>query len=164
METLAQSVSQLQAKKEVIERELADVHSRIRGIERALNGDSQEERRANSHLEAAQSGATASEGAKTRGTVTKSRKLHRWFEAGEAVGPMKRHVRTPMPTAEIVKLLTRTKGHDKGLAPEKLKRFQASAYMAVANAVKGGAAMRLKDGRIRLRKGQWCQAPQRAFV
>ncbi len=155
METLAQSVSQLQAKKEVIERELADVHSRIREIERALNGDSQEERRANSHLEAAQSGATASEGAKTRGTVTKSRKLHRWFEAGEAVGPMKRHVRTPMPTA---------KGHDKGLAPEKLKRFQASAYMAVANAVKGGAAMRLKDGRIRLRKGQWCQAPQRAFV
>src|SRR5207245_2905269 len=94
------------------------------------------------------------EGAKTRGTGTKSRKLHRWFEAGEAVGLMKRHVRTPMPTAEIVKVLTRTKGHDKGLAPEKLKRFQASAYMAVANAVKGAAAMRLKDGRIRLRKGQ----------
>jgi len=154
METLAQSVAQLQARKEVIEKDLADVHSQISAIEQVLNGDSQEKREVNSHLEAPQSGVTVSGGAKRRGAGTKSRKLHRWFEAGEAVGLMKRHVRTPIAAAEIVKLLTRAKGHDKSLAPAKLKRFQATAYMAVANAVKGGAAMRLKDGRVRLRKGQ----------
>ena len=47
-------------------------------------------------------------------------------------------------------MLAHAKGFENGLRGVQAKRFQATAYMAVANAIKGGMARKLKDGRIRV--------------
>ena len=142
-EALVQRVSQLYARREAIERELGEIDSRIASIRQILNGASDETRGSGPRMEAAQ--------ARGSKEITGGRKLHRWFESGEAVGMMKRLIRAPMPASDIVSTLAHAKGYNKGLAPTRLKRFQSTAYMAVTNAVKRGAATRLKDGRIRMR-------------
>jgi len=52
-----------------------------------------------------------------------SRQFHSWFKTGAAVALMRRLVCSPMPPADIVKLLTRAKGRDNAPATE-LKRFE----------------------------------------
>jgi len=142
IEAISQSVSRLQARKEAIEIELANIDSRFRAIGQALKADGASE--------ISKPKPAASDGKKTDGATKKGRKANHWFASGEAAGLMKRLVRTPKRTSEIVKLLARAKGFDNGLSSVQAKRFQATAYMAVANAVKGGAATRLKDGRVRV--------------
>jgi len=149
-EKLAQSVSRLQGRKEAIEKELADVNARIRTIVRILGTDGQAASEAPTSGSAAHAGEMARGAGKPKTAVEKTRKLHRWFEAGEAVSLMKTLVRAPMTASDIVRMLTRAKGHEGKLPPAELKRFQATAYVAVANAVKGGKAIRLKDGRVRI--------------
>lgn len=136
-EPISQSVSSLQERKAAIETELADIDSRFRAIADVLNVDGAGEI---SEPKLAASGEKMIAGAGKTG-----RKTNHWFGAGEAVALMKRHVRTPMTTPEIVKVLTRAKGYDNGLSGVQAKRFQATAYMAVANAVKGGAARKMRD-------------------
>lgn len=141
-ETISQSVSHLQARKQMLENDIADIDSRLRAIAKVLNADK-------SALTPKSKRASA-DGQGGRPAARSPRKANRWFAAGEAVSLMKRHVRTPMTPSEIVKILARVKGFDTGLSGVQAKRFHATAYMAVTNALKGGAATRLKDGRVRV--------------
>jgi hypothetical protein len=150
MEAISQSVSRLQARKEAIEQELAGIASRFKAIEEALNAGADGAKKAKLPAEISEPKPAALDGGKADGTTKKGRKANRWFAAGEAASLMKRYVRTPMTTPEIVKVLARAKGFDIGLSGVQAKRFQATAYMAVANAIKGGMARKLKDGRIRV--------------
>jgi hypothetical protein len=152
MVSIVSAVSELESRRKTLELELASVTSRLKAIQQALGTSV----RVSSDGAGRATGLTASVAPKTevatkRPGRKKGRKLHQWFASGEAVGLMKRIVRTPMTASDIVKALTHAKGYDKGLAPEQLKRFQGTAYMAVSNAVKAGAATRLKDGRVRIR-------------
>jgi hypothetical protein len=149
-EPISQSVSRLQARKEAIENELAGIESRIHAIEQALYEGNSGAKEAKPSTGISERKPAASDGGKSERATNKGRKANRWFAAGEAASLMKRYVRTPMTASEIVKVLARAKGFDNGLTGVQAKRFQATAYMAVANAVKGGAARRLKDGRVRL--------------
>jgi hypothetical protein len=142
-EMISQSVYRLQDRKIAIEKELADIDSRFRAIEQALRA---EEAAKTSERELA-----SSDGAGADRAPKKGRRVNRWFASGEAASLMKRYVRTPMTTPEIVKVLAHAKGFDNGLSGVQARRFQATAYMAVANAIKGGMATKLKDGRIRVR-------------
>ena len=136
MELISQSVSRLQSRKEAIEQELADIDSRFRAIAQALKVDGARD--------ISEPKPAASDGGKADGATKKGRKSNRWFAPGEAASLMKRHVRTPMTAPEIVKVLANAKGFD-----NRLTGVQAKPFQAVGNAVKGGAATRLKDGRIR---------------
>jgi hypothetical protein len=151
IEAISQSVSRLQARKEAIEQELADIDSRCRAIAQILNDGRSGVAEAGPAADVWSPKAAASDDKKTGGAAKKGRKANRWFAPGEAASLMKRYVRTPMITSEIVKVLARAKGFDGELTGVQAKRFQATAYMAVANAVKGGVATKLKDGRIRPR-------------
>jgi hypothetical protein len=150
MEAISQSVSRLEARKEAIEQELVDIASRFKAIEEALNGGAEGAKEAKLPAEISEPKPAAPDGGKAGSATKKGRKVNRWFAAGEAASLMKRYVRTPLTTPEIVKVLTHAKGFDSGLSGEQAKRFQATAYMAVANAIKGGMARKLKDGRIRV--------------
>jgi hypothetical protein len=141
-EAISQAVSKLQARKATIEEEIAEVDSRLDAVAKILNAD--EPARDPKRKPA------ASDGGGERPAPNSGRKANRWFEAGEALSLMKRYVRTPLKPSEIVKILARAKGFDKGLSGVQAKRFHATAYMAVTNALKGGAASRLKDGRVRV--------------
>jgi hypothetical protein len=150
MEAISQSVSRLQARKEAIEQELADIASRFKAIEEALNAGAEAAKEAKLLGEISEPKPAAPDGGKGLGATKKGRKANRWFVAGEAASLMKRYVRTPMTTPEIVEVLAHAKGFDNGLSGVQAKRFQATAYMAVINAIKGGMARKLKDGRIRV--------------
>jgi hypothetical protein len=152
MASIVNAVSELESRRRALELELASVTTRLKAIQQALGAaaaaDANGAGRA-SRMAAAVS--TAPEPATKRSARKKVRKLRQWFTSGEAVGLMKRIVRSPMTASDIVKALAHAKGYDKGLPPEQLKRFQGTAYMAVSNAVKAGNAVRLKDGRVRIR-------------
>jgi hypothetical protein len=150
MEAISQSVSRLQATKEAIEQELADIASRFKAIEEALHAGLEGAKKAKQPAEISEPKPAAPDGGKADGATKKGRKANRWFAAGEAASLMKRYVRKPMTTPEIVKVLAHAKGFDNGLSGVQAKRFQATAYMAVANAIKGGIATKLRDGRIRV--------------
>jgi hypothetical protein len=161
MVSISSAVSELESRRKALETELASVTSRLKAIQQALNvtGNSTSA----PSLQAAETAVNSkcfniSKGAKGAGMKCSSTagrrklcKFHKWFASGEAVGLMKKLVREPSPAAEIVKVLARAKGYDKSLAPDQLKRFHGTAYMAVSNAVKAGAATKLKDGRVRIR-------------
>jgi hypothetical protein len=151
MEAISESVSRLQARKEAIEQELADIASRFKAIEEALNAGTEGAREARLPAETSESKPAARDGGKADDATKKGRKANRWFAAGEAASLMKRYVRTAMTTPQIVKVLAHAKGFNDGLSGVQAKRFQATAYMAVANAIRGGLARKLKDGRIRVR-------------
>ena len=152
MVSIVNAVSELESRRKSLELELASVNSKLKAIQHALGAtarvESSDGARASEAL--ADAGHKADGAAKQPGRK-KVRKLRQWFASGEAVGLMKKIVRSPMTASEIVKALAHAKGYDKGLAPEQLKRFHGTAYMAVSNAVKAGTATRLKDGRVRIR-------------
>jgi len=144
MVSMASAVSQLEARRKSLENGLAAVTSRLRAIQQALDIAERAQEPMEPAAPAKQNGAKAPARAKTR-------KLRQWFASGEAVELMKRHIRAPLTASEIVRVLAKIKGYDKSLAPEQLKRFHGTAYMAVSNAVKAGVATKLKDGRVRIR-------------
>jgi hypothetical protein len=148
MVSIVSAVTELESRRKALELELATVNSRLKAIQQALQASSRPE--TNGAGRVLQSAPAPAAGAKRAGRK-KVRKLRQWFTSGEAVGLMKKIVRTPMTASDIVKALAHAKGYDKGLAPEQLKRFQGTAYMAVSNAVKAGNATRMKDGRVRIR-------------
>jgi hypothetical protein len=151
MASIVNAVSELESRRKALELELATVNSRLKAIQQALGAAASVD--ANGAGRTSRAPATASPGSDvaTRSARKKVRKLRQWFTSGEAVGLMKKIVRTPMTASDIVKALAHAKGYDKGLPSEQLKRFQGTAYMAVSNAVKAGNAVRLKDGRVRIR-------------
>jgi len=151
MVSISSAVSELESRRKALEIELASVTSRLKAIQQALNVSADPA----SAPRAPAGTANKSKGAGIKGTATagrrRVRKLRQWFASGEAVGLMKKLVREPSTAAEIVKVLARAKGYDKSLEADQLKRFHGTAYMAVSNAVKAGAATKLKDGRVRMR-------------
>lgn len=149
MVSMVNAVSELESRRKTLELELAGVNTRLKAIQQALDVSVRAESDGAGRSEP-QAPAEAEAGAK-RVARKKGRKLRQWFTSGEALGLMKRIVRTPMTASDIVKALGHAKGYDKGLAPDQLKRFQGTAYMAVSNAVKAGNAVRMKDGRVRIR-------------
>jgi hypothetical protein len=152
MASIVNAVSELESRRKALELELATVNSRLKAIQQALGAAASVE--ANGAGRTSRTPATVSTGsdvATRRSARKRVRKLRQWFASGEAVGLMKRIVRAPMTASDIVKALAHAKGYDKGLPPEQLKRFQGTAYMAVSNAIKAGNAVRLKDGRVRIR-------------
>lgn len=152
MASIVSAVSELESRRKALEFELASVNSKLKAIQQALDisarADANGPDRGSKMLSSAASRPEVSSGRPGRKKV---RKLRQWFSSGEAVGLMKQIVRSPMTASDIVKALAHKKGYDKGLPPEQLKRFQGTAYMAVSNAVKAGNAVRLKDGRVRIR-------------
>jgi hypothetical protein len=152
MASIVNAVSELESRRKALELELATVNSRLKAIQQALGAAASVE--ANGAGRTSRAPATVSIGsdvATKRSARKRVRKLRQWFTSGEAIGLMKRIVRAPMTASDIVKALAHAKGYDKGLPPEQLKRFQGTAYMAVSNAIKAGNAVRLKDGRVRIR-------------
>ncbi len=146
MASIVSAVSELEARRRALELELASVNTKLKAIQQALEVSARGEPNG-----AGREAQPRSETAARRTGRKKVRKLRQWFTSGEAVGLMKRIVRTPMTASEIVKALAHAKGYDKALPPDQFKRFQGTAYMAVSNAVKAGNATRLKDGRVRIR-------------
>jgi len=152
MASIVTAVSELESRRKALEFELAGVNSKLKAIQQALDVSARSE--ANGPDRGPKMGvgiAATPEVSPGRSPRKKTRKLRQWFSSGEAVGLMKRIVRSPMTASDIVKALAHHKGYDKGLPPEQLKRFQGTAYMAVSNAIKAGNATRLKDGRVRIR-------------
>lgn len=152
MASIVTAVSELESRRKALEFELASVNSKLKAIQQAL--DISGRAGANGPDRGAKMPSAASsrpEVAPGRPGRKRARKLRQWFASGEAVGLMKRIVRSPMTASDIVKALAHAKGYDKGLPPEQLKRFQGTAYMAVSNAIKAGNATRMKDGRVRIR-------------
>jgi hypothetical protein len=145
MASIVSAVSELESRRKALELELASVNTKLKAIQQALDVSARHE------SNGAARSAAGSDTTSKRSGRKKARKLRQWFASGEAVGLMKKIVRTPMTASDIVKALGHAKGYDKGLPPEQLKRFQGTAYMAVSNAVKAGNATRLKDGRVRIR-------------
>ena len=140
-EGVSDSVARLQARKQAIEDEIDEIASRLHAIARVLNAE---------EPAPALEPTPAASGGRERRAAKIRRKANHWFASGEALNLMRRHVRSSMRPSEIVKLLARAKGLDRSLNGVQAKRFHATAYMAVANAVKGGAATKLKDGRVRM--------------
>jgi hypothetical protein len=152
MASIVSAVTELESRRRALELELASVNTKLKAIQQALDTSARVESNGAGRIAAtASAGSSRSEVATRRPARKKVRKLRQWFSSGEAVGLMKRIVRTPMTASDIVKALAHAKGYDKGLPPEQLKRFQGTAYMAVSNAIKAGNASRLKDGRVRIR-------------
>jgi hypothetical protein len=152
MASIVTAVSELEARRKALEFELASVNSKLKAIQQAL--DISERAEPNGPDRGSKMPASAvsrPEVSSGRPARKKVRKLRQWFSSGEALGLMKRIVRSPMTASDIVKALGHAKGYDKGLPPEQLKRFQGTAYMAVSNASKAGNAVRMKDGRVRIR-------------
>jgi hypothetical protein len=150
MASIVNAVSELESRRKALELELATVNSRLKAIQQALGAAASVD--ANGAGRGSRTPATVSSGSDVAGRARKRvRKLRQWFTSGEAVGLMKKIVRAPMTASDIVKALAHAKGYDKGLPPEQLKRFQGTAYMAVSNAIKAGNAVRMKDGRVRIR-------------
>jgi hypothetical protein len=151
MASIVSAVSELESRRKALEFELASVNSRLKAIQQALDVSVRAEANGPDRgSKMPSSAASAPEVSSGRPGRKKVRRLRQWFSSGEAVGLMKRIVRSPMTASDIVKALGHVKGYDK-LPPEQLKRFQGTAYMAVSNAVKAGNAVRLKDGRVRIR-------------
>lgn len=134
LKSLATSVSALQARTEQIEMRLSRVDSALRALASALTGTPVE--------------ARGKKAAKASRRV--ARKTHQWFAQGEARTLMKKLIKKPSAPSQIVKALARAKGYDTTLAAEQLKRFHATAYMAVSNAVKTGAARKDRQGLVRI--------------
>jgi hypothetical protein len=151
MVSIASAVSQLENRRKALEVELAAVTSKLKAIQQTLDAAERTRSKEGTKEIRIPGAADLLKSAARPAAGKKARKLRQWFAAGEAVGLMKRLVRTPQTAAEIVKLLAHAKGYDKSLAPDQLKRFHGTAYMAVSNAIKAGAASKLKDGRVRLR-------------
>ena len=152
MVSIVSAVTELESRRKALELELASVNSRLKAIQQALDVSARSESNgAGRASQSSSAAATVSAAEAKRSGRKKVRKLRQWFASGEAIGLMKRIVRSPMTASDIVKALAHAKGYDKGLPPEQLKRFQGTAYMAVSNAVKAGNATRLKDGRVRVR-------------
>ena len=152
MASIVTAVTELESRRKALELELANVNSRLKAIQQALDASIRAESNgAGRGSETASTVSSRSEISIRRTARKKVRKLRQWFASGEAVGLMKRIVRAPMTASDIVKALAHVKGYDKGLPPEQLKRFQGTAYMAVSNAIKAGNAVRMKDGRVRIR-------------
>jgi hypothetical protein len=152
MASIVTAVSELESRRKALEFELASVNSRLKAIQQALDASARAE--PNGPDRGSKMVATVSsrsEATPARAGRKKARKLRQWFASGEAIGLMKRIVRSPMTASDIVKALAHAKGYDKGLPPEQVKRFQGTAYMAVSNAIKAGNAVRMKDGRVRVR-------------
>ena len=152
MASIVNAVSELESRRKALELELATVNTRLKAIQQALGAAASVE--VNGAGRGSRTQATVSTGSDSvtrRSARKRVRKLRQWFTSGEAVGLMKRIVRAPMTASDIVKALAHAKGYDKGLPPEQLKRFQGTAYMAVSNAIKAGNAVRMKDGRVRIR-------------
>jgi len=145
MNSIVSAVSQLETRRKALELELAGINSRLKAIHQALGAS------VRSETDGVSRAATGAQAPAARSARRKGRKLRQWFASGEAVGLMKKIVRSPMTASDIVKALARAKGYDKGLSAEQHKRFQGTAYMAVSNAVKAGKASRTKDGLVRLR-------------
>ena len=141
-EAISQSVLRLQARKQAIEKEIAELDSRLHAIEEVLDADEPAPKLSRSPV--------AFDGRGGQPTAESRPRPNRWFAPGEALSLMRRHVRTPTRPSEIVKVLMRAKGVDGTLNALQWKRLQGTAYMAVANAVKAGAATKLKDGRVRI--------------
>jgi hypothetical protein len=151
MVSIASAVSQLETRRKALEVELAAVTSKLKAIQHTLDVTERAEIKEGARdIRIAAAAGPLKSGARSSARK-KTRKLRQWFAAGEAVGMMKRLVRSPQTAAEIVKLLAHAKGYDKSLAPDQLKRFHGTAYMAVSNAIKAGAATKMKDGRVRIR-------------
>jgi hypothetical protein len=151
MASIVSAVTELESRRKALELELANVNSKLKAIQHALEASARGESNGAGRGPESSAEPSRSEAAEKRSARKKGRKLRQWFTSGEAVGLMKRIVRTPMTASEIVKALAHAKGYDKGLPPEQLKRFQGTAYMAVSNAIKAGNATRMKDGRVRIR-------------
>ncbi|HEX4583301.1 MAG TPA: hypothetical protein VH183_00615 [Burkholderiaceae bacterium] len=152
MASIVSAVTELESRRRTLELELASVNTKLKAIQQALDASARAESNGAGRIAVTSSaGSSRSEVATRRPARKKVRKLRQWFASGEAVGLMKRIVRTPMTASDIVKALAHAKGYDKGLPPEQLKRFQGTAYMAVSNAIKAGNATRMKDGRVRIR-------------
>jgi hypothetical protein len=152
MASIVTAVSELESRRKALEFELASINSKLKAIQHALDASARAEPNGPDRPSKMPVTVTSrSEIAPARSGRKKVRKLRQWFSSGEAVGLMKRIVRAPMTASDIVKALAHAKGYDKGLPPEQLKRFQGTAYMAVSNAIKAGNAVRMKDGRVRVR-------------
>ncbi|HUD25958.1 MAG TPA: hypothetical protein VMQ45_09745 [Burkholderiaceae bacterium] len=152
MVSIVSAVTELESRRKALELELASVNSRLKAIQQALDVSARSESNgAGRASQSSSAAATVSAAEAKRSGRKKVRKLRQWFASGEAIGLMKRIVRSPMTASDIVKALAHAKGYDKGLQPEQLKRFQGTAYMAVSNAIKAGNATRMKDGRVRIR-------------
>jgi hypothetical protein len=151
MVSIVSAVSELESRRKALELELAKVNSKLKAVRQALEVSARSDADGSGRASASAAAPHSSPAATKRAGRKRTRKLRQWFASGEALGLMKRLVRAPMTSSDIVKTLAHAKGYDKGLPPEQLKRFQGTAYMAVSNAIKAGNATKLKDGRVRVR-------------
>jgi hypothetical protein len=76
MEAISQSVSRLQATKEAIEQELADIASRFKAIEDALNAGADGAKEAKLPAETSKLKPAAPDGGKADGATKKGRKAN----------------------------------------------------------------------------------------
>ena len=137
MESLAKTISTLEARREDLARELGQIDERLAAVATLLGDKSADKTQSN-----------------PRNRVEPSRGKHRatkrtrrsWFARDEAVKLLRKAAKSAKPAADLVREVAALKGYTDKLSGDDMRRFQGAAFMAINHAVKAGALKRHKDG------------------
>src|SRR5437879_13448030 len=106
MASIVSAVTELESRRKALELELANVNSRLKAIQQALDASIRAESNgAGRGSEPASTGSSRSEISIRRTARKKVRELRQWFASGAAAGPMTRLVRAPMTASGLGKPL-----------------------------------------------------------
>jgi hypothetical protein len=138
MESLAKTISSLEARREDLARELGQIDERLAAVTTLLEGKRAGKTDSNSH-----NGSRSSSGGKGH-ALRRTRRS--WFARDEAAKLLRRAAKTAKPAADLVREVAALKGYTDKLSPDDMRRFQGAAFMAINHAVKAGTLKRRKDG------------------
>jgi hypothetical protein len=142
MESLAKTISSLEAHRDSLVSELGTIDARLTAISKVLGTPTPaiQTRRPN-----ANNGAADSAGSKAPST---KRPRRSWFARDEAAKLLRRAAKKPRPAADLVREVAALKGYAGHLSTDDMRRFQGAAFMAIEQAVKNGALKRRTSGEL----------------
>ena len=137
MESIAKTISALEARRRDLASELAQIDERLAAVATVLKDKNTETMQSNPHNRAQASGGKGGASKRTRRS---------WFARDEAAKLLRKVAKTARPAADLVREVTVLKGYADKLSVDDLRRFQGATFMAINHAVKAGALKRRKDG------------------
>ena len=142
MESLAKTISSLEAKRDSLARELGTIDARLAAISKLLGTSTPaiQAGRTNAHNGAAESAGSKRPSAK--------RIRRSWFARDEAAKLLRKAAKKPKPAADLVRELAALKGYAGQLSTDDMRRFHGAAFMAIEQAVKTGILKRRSNGEL----------------
>jgi hypothetical protein len=139
MDSLAKTISSLEARRADLARELGQIDERLAAVATLLEGRDENTQKADSNPH---------NGTKLSATKRHASKSSRrsWFARDEAAKLFRKAARTAKPAADLVREVAALKGYAETLSPDDMRRFQGAAFMAITQAVRAGALKRRKNG------------------